>query len=420
MILTGIIIGVSAILLFHAIFNLLTMSFSWNDPHTLHLRKSPKECLKPSTSFTLLVPVRNEANVIGDTLKAMTLLDYPKSLYEVFILCRNDDPATISAIKQAAKGLDVTNVKLLIVDSTVNNKPKALNLGLSNANNEVVAVFDAEDEPHPAILSVINTTMIQSKSDVVQSGVQLMNYSSKWFSTLNVLEYYFWFKSALHFFTKMGVVPLGGNTVFIRRSVLEAVSGWDENMLTEDADLGIRLSLAGSKISVIYDEVHVTKEETPSTFNQFIKQRTRWNQGFLQILFQFKWLQLPGVTRKLFTAYLLFMPAIQALWVIYLPITIIANFSLSLPVGWAIFSVLPAYVLIMQLLLYNYGMYEFTKDYNYKYSPLLVFRILFTFFPYQILLSIASVRAVFRLIMRESSWEKTAHFNTHRSLAHAS
>lgn len=420
MILTGIIVVISAILLFHAIFNLLTMSFSWNDPHTLHLRKSPKEYLQPSLSFSLLVPVRNEASVIGDTIRAMSTLNYPEKLYEVLIICRSDDTATFHKINNTLEVLNATNMKLILVDTNVNNKPQALNLGLMKAKNEVVAVFDAEDEPHPDILDIINTTIIQSNSDVVQSGVQLMDYNSKWFSALNVLEYYFWFKSALHFFTKMGVVPLGGNTVFIKKKILNFVDGWDSKMLTEDADLGIRLSLAGSKISVIYDEAHVTQEETPSSSSQFIKQRTRWNQGFLQILFQFKWLQLSGIIRKLFTAYLLFMPAIQTLWVIYLPVTIIANFFLSLPVGWAIFSVLPAYVLMMQILLYNYGMYEFTRDYNFKYSPMLIFRILLTFFPYQILLSLASVRAVFRLIRNEASWEKTTHLNIHRSLNNAS
>ncbi len=420
MILTGLIIFISTILLVHSLFTLLTMAFSWNDPHTLHLRKSPKQFLQPFFSFTLLVPVRNEASVIADTLKAMTMIRYPKELCEVFLLCRQDDEETLQAIQHASTSMNIENVKLVIVGEDIDNKPKALNIGLSYAKNQVVAVFDAEDEPHPEILNVVNTMLQQTKSDVVQSGVQLMNYTSRWFSALNVLEYYFWFKSALHFFTVVGVVPLGGNTVFIKRGMLEKVGGWDENMLTEDADLGIRLSLEGAKVSVVYDEQHVTREEAPSTIAQFIKQRTRWNQGFLQIFFQFNWLRLPGFQRKALTAYLLFMPVIQGLWVIYLPLTLLANFSLALPVGWAIFSLLPGYVLMTQFVLYNYGLYEFTRDYKYKYSILLIPLLFFSFFPYQVLLSIAAIRAACRLITGEGAWEKTAHLNIHRSLARAS
>lgn len=395
------------------------MIFSWNDPHTLHTRKSPKKYAEPKHSFSLLVPVREEAEVIGDTIKAMTLIDYPEHLLEIFILCRIDDGDTIEAIKKAARKLKIKNINLLFVGTEVDNKPKSLNIGLSRTSNDIVAVFDAEDEPHPEILHIINTLLVEKDYDVVQSGVQLISHDSNWFSAYNVLEYYFWFKSSLHMFTQLGVVPLGGNTVFIKRETLLKVNGWNEEMLTEDADLGIRLSLENAKIGVVYDEQHVTKEETPCTITEFVKQRTRWNQGFLQIFFQFKWLQLHGLRRKMFTAYLLCMPLIQALWIIYFPITLFANFFVDLPVTVALFSVIPGYVLLLQLLLYNYGLYEFTRDYNFKYSPIYIAKLLITFFPYQLLLGLGAGRAVGRLFAGNMMWEKTAHLNAHRGLENA-
>ncbi|MCD8484576.1 glycosyltransferase [Candidatus Woesebacteria bacterium] len=413
------IIAISFILLFHSLFTLLTMTYSWNDPHTLHLRKSPTQFQTPVHSFSLLVPARNEAEVIADTLHAMNSLNYPAELYEVIVLCREDDAKTITAVRDVIPTLQNQLVRLQIVSKSIDNKPKALNIGLKNARNDVVAVFDAEDEPHPDILQIVNTLMIDHQYDVLQSGVQLINYTSKWFSALNVLEYYFWFKSALHFYAQFGVVPLGGNTVFIRQSLLKSVNGWSENILTEDADLGIRLSLQGANIGIVYDEAHTTHEETPTTIAEFIKQRTRWNQGFLQIFFRFEWRQLLGVRRQLFTAYLLIMPLIQALWIFYLPLTIIAMLFLELPVVWAMFSLLPAYVLLIQLVLYNYGLYTFTRGYGYSYSLLLPFHILLTYFPYQILLSIAAFRGVIHLTQGQNTWEKTTHLNSHRE-SHAS
>jgi cellulose synthase/poly-beta-1,6-N-acetylglucosamine synthase-like glycosyltransferase len=152
------------------------------------------------------------------------------------------------------------------------------------AKGDIVTIFDAEDEPHPDILQVINTTFLNEAVDVVQSGVQLMNHNSKWFCFLNVLEYFFWFKSSLHFFARCGMTPLGGNTVFVRRPLMQQLGGWDHTTLTEDADLGIRLCIAKARVRILYDDEFVTKEETPHTIEQFIKQRTRWNQGFIQIL----------------------------------------------------------------------------------------------------------------------------------------
>ena len=71
--------------------------------------------------------------------------------------------------------------------------------------------------------------------------------------------------------------------------------GWDQECLTEDADIGIRLCAdGGMRFRAIYDDHYVTREETPPTVGQFIKQRTRWNQGFLQILGKRDWLRLPN------------------------------------------------------------------------------------------------------------------------------
>lgn len=79
-----------------------------------------------------------------------------------------------------------------------------------------------------------------------------------------MLEYFFWFKSRMHYHAAVGMVPLGGNTVFLRRDLLEQIGGWDQDCLTEDADVGIRLSTTGVPIRVLYDDRYVTPEETPA------------------------------------------------------------------------------------------------------------------------------------------------------------
>ena len=67
--------------------------------------------------------------------------------------------------------------------------------------------------------------MLNEDVDVVQSGVQLINHNTKWYCFLNVLEYFFWFRSSMHFFANIGMTPLGGNTVFVRRELIDLVAG---------------------------------------------------------------------------------------------------------------------------------------------------------------------------------------------------
>ncbi len=124
---------------------------------------------------------------------------------QIMAICREDDPGTIAEAQAKIRELRDPNVQLVIFNDKPINKPHGLNLALQVSRGDVVTIFDAEDEPHPDILNIINTTMLNEQVDVVQSGVQLMNHNTKWFCFLNVLEYFFWFKSSLHFFARLGM-----------------------------------------------------------------------------------------------------------------------------------------------------------------------------------------------------------------------
>ncbi|HAE82576.1 MAG TPA: glycosyl transferase family 2, partial [Ktedonobacter sp.] len=295
------------------------------------------------------------------------------------------------------------------------NKPHGMNLALQVARGDIVTIFDAEDEPHPDILNIINTTMLNNDVDVVQSGVQLMNHNTKWFCFLNVLEYFFWFKSSMHFFAQVGMTPLGGNTVFVRRELMEQLGGWDETCLTEDADLGIRLNISHARMRIIYDDEFVTREETPHTVAQFIKQRTRWNQGFLQILFKGEWLKLERFSQRLLAFYVLTLPELQAFFALLVPVSLLMFFFVKLPLWFAMLTFLPFYCFILTAFIDLAGLHEFLKVHKRSWNWHEAMIMIVAFIPYQWLLSFGALRAVFRFTQGRSNWEKTAHIGQHRN-----
>jgi cellulose synthase/poly-beta-1,6-N-acetylglucosamine synthase-like glycosyltransferase len=260
---------------------------------------------------------------------------------------------------------------------------------------------------------VVNTVMQREAAPVVQCGVQLMNYRDHWYSALNVLEYLFWFKSRMHYHAAAGMVPLGGNTVFVRRDVLDDLGGWDQTCLTEDADLGIRLSAAGFPIRVVYDGDYVTREETPPTVGQFIRQRTRWSQGFLQVLLKGDWLRLPTFSQRALACYTLAFPLLQALMMLYLPVSLLTIFA-KVPELVAMLSLLPLYMLLAQLAISLVGLFEFTSAYGLRPGLWTPVRMILTYLPYQWLLAFAALRAVWRQLRGITTWEKTAHTGAHR------
>ncbi|MDE2590932.1 MAG: glycosyltransferase, partial [Patescibacteria group bacterium] len=310
------------------------------------------------------------------------------------------------------------NIRLITFDGLPINKPHSLNIGLSHATKNVVVVFDAEDQPHKDIYSIANTIFNKKDISILQSGVQLINYSSRWFSVFNVLEYYFWFKSGLHFFTKIGkITPLAGNTIFFDKQILTKIGGWDENCLTEDAEIAFRLIPNGGKIGIVYDERHVTFEETPIRLKDFIKQRTRWNQGFFQVFSRMDWIRLPKLRQKILSVYILLSPLTQLIVLLYLPFTIWALFFYKIPVLISLYSFLPMYLFLLQIALYIIGFIEFNFAYK-LHAPFFTYLIIvIMFFPYQLILTISAIRACYRVISNQYQWEKTKHANIHRSIS---
>ncbi len=74
-------------------------------------------------------------------------------------------------------------------------------------------------------------------------------------------------------------VPLGGTSNHFPRATLVAVGAWDPFNVTEDADLGIRLSRLGYYTGAL---ASTTWEEAPPAFGNWLKQRTRWLKGWMQ------------------------------------------------------------------------------------------------------------------------------------------
>lgn len=398
------------------ILSIYLVLYIWEDPQRLDKIKSPKKFKRPSTSFTVLIPARNEQKVIAQTIQSITSVNYPKKLIEVLIICEKRDTKTIQKAEKYIKSSHITNAKVLIFDDEPINKPHGLNKGLWEASNKVIAVFDAEDEVNKDIFNVANTLFLSENPDVIQAGVQLMNYDSHWFSAHNVLEYYFWFKSRMHFHTKVGVVPLGGNTVFFKTKDLKEIGGWDETCLTEDAEIGIRLSVNGAHVLSTYDPLHITKEETPGTIGQFIKQRTRWNQGFIQVLKLGHWKKYNSYSKQIFCIYTLSFPIIQAFLVLITPILFVTGLIEKFPVVISLLSFIPILLVFIQFMISTIAMREFINEQKLFNNRKIYFYMLMTFLPYQLLLGIGALRASYREVRGLNNWEKTIHSGAHRKM----
>lgn len=420
MTLPAIVIALLAIgMVAHALRSCVLMLYAWARPERLDATAGPETFAPPRLSFSVLLPAREEAAVIGHTIERIWQASYPRSLLELIVICQLDDEATIDAATAALAAIDSPRARLVRYGDPPFNKPHALNVGLASSSHEVVAVFDAEDDVHPDIFDVVNTVMCRERVGVVQGGVQLVNVRDHWFSVFNCLEYYFHYKSRLHHYADRGVIPLGGNTVFFRRELLDGVGGWDVRCLTEDADIGMRLSAQGHPIRAVYDRRWVTREETPHSVRSFVRQRTRWHQGFLQILGRGDWRRIPGWRRRSLAFFTLAQPLLDAMLLCVGLCTPLALIFLKLPVVVALLSCTPLYAIGLQMLTNLTGALVFAEEYDMRLPKRLLARMVFTYPLYQWLIAFAALRAWVRHALGRGEWEKTEHAGAHRAPAYA-
>ena len=160
-------------------------------------------------------------------------------------------------------------------------KPKALNYALPLARGEYLAIYDAEDRPERDQLRRAVDAFRRGPPNlaVVQARLNIYNLHDTWLTRQFTIEYSALFEGLLPTLTRLRLpIPLGGTSNHFRVSALKWLLAWDPYNVTEDADLGIRLTRSGYRCGII---TSTTFEEAPCKLMGWLKQRTRWLKGYL-------------------------------------------------------------------------------------------------------------------------------------------
>ncbi|MDQ4073872.1 MAG: glycosyltransferase, partial [Thermoproteota archaeon] len=216
------------------------------------------------------------------------------------------------------------------------------------------------------------------------------------------------------------VVLLGGTSNFFRTSALQTLGGWDEKNVTEDADLGVRLARNRAK-TVPFDSI--TWEEAPPKLYPWLRQRVRWNKGFI---YTFKvhykrplsLIKDIGTKPAIFLLYQLISPVINMMalpgWVIFsivwlswagLPLGPVTewisnayDFSFMFYLTVIPFAIGVGFVFIITFLAMRQSHYAKKK---YLLIPIMPI--------YNILLSVAGLIAIIEFFFKPQVWHKTYH-----------
>lgn len=251
-----------------------------------NLRKPPAlpEIPEPELpTYTLLVPLFHEANVLPGLIRHLATLDYPRDKVEVLLLLEESDPETRAAA--AALELPEGFREVTVPQGYPQTKPRACNYGLREATGSLVVIYDAEDRPERDQLRNVATAFRAAPTDVICMQCRLAYYNGRrnWLTACFTLEYATWFEFYLEGLQLQNVpLPLGGTSNHFKTEVLREIGGWDPFNVTEDCDLGVRLHKRRYRTRTVRS---VTWEEATSQLGNWTRQRSRWVKGYFQTFF---------------------------------------------------------------------------------------------------------------------------------------
>jgi cellulose synthase/poly-beta-1,6-N-acetylglucosamine synthase-like glycosyltransferase len=239
----------------------------------------PAPAMARLPAVSIIVALFRESDIAPRLVRRLSRLDYPRELLDVVLAVEAEDAMTRAAL--AAADLPPWMRVVVVPAGRVKTKPRALNLALDHCRGAIIGIYDAEDAPEPDQIRKVVERFHRRGPDVacLQGVLDYYNPRTNWLSRCFTIEYATWFRLILPGIQRLGLaVPLGGTTLFFRRSVLEELGGWDAHNVTEDADLGIRLYRHGYRTELLDT---VTGEEANCRVIPWIKQRSRWIKGYM-------------------------------------------------------------------------------------------------------------------------------------------
>lgn len=216
---------------------------------------------------SVIVPCFNYARFVGDAIASILEQDYPN--FELIVVDdgSTDDSLDIidKAIKDCAKASLVRNVE--VVSQHNAGVSAALNYGLTRANGEFVATFDADDLMVPGRLS-LQVAYLKDNPVVGCVGGRATRIDEKGnllsSKTKDTIICSYDFEAAL----KCALV-VGGNLAMYRREALAVVGGYDPDIKIQDFQMTLKIAHAGYRVDVLPDIITLYRKHHGSLSSQY-------------------------------------------------------------------------------------------------------------------------------------------------------
>ena len=373
--------------------------FKW-EKKEIKLTRPPKLDEYPMVS--IIIPCYNEADNIHESMEALYKVNYPN--FEIIAVNDGSSDNTSDILRDMMQ----KNDKLRVVDFVKNQgKATGLNMAAMVSKGEYLVCIDGDAMLEPdAIPWLIRHFLKNPRVGAVTGKPKIRNRSSI-LGRLQVGEFSAiigLIKRAQSIYGK--IFAVSGVVTAFRKAAIHDVGYWSTDMITEDIDICWRLQIRHWSIN--FEPHAMCWILMPETLAGLWKQRLRWAQGGVEVLFKYPHIFEYKKQRRMWLVYLEYLISISWAFSIVLVIILWAfGQALSFPLGFnnaSIYAILLGITFMLQFLVSFYISSRYEKGLGKFYFWLIWYPI-----AYWMIIAATSVVGFVKAINRDKTkravWE---------------
>jgi cellulose synthase/poly-beta-1,6-N-acetylglucosamine synthase-like glycosyltransferase len=219
--------------------------------------------------ISIIIATRNNEQTIGECLKAVFELNYPRDFLEVIVIDGCSKDATVQIAEQYP-------VKVV---SKPLNAPAAYNYAMKIAGNDILGFVDSDAKVEKEWLNKLVPHLADPKVAGVSGGIETWNTENPWARSIgyDMANRYARLKK---YATRIATMNL-----LMKKSVIEEAGGFDEHLPSQyDTDLGFRITRMGYKM--VFEPNAKCYHFNRTTVRAFYRQQLQYGKNTLKLYFK--------------------------------------------------------------------------------------------------------------------------------------
>ena len=294
------------------------------------MKRFSKKEFTPKTSFTIVVPFRNEKENLPNLLHSISLLNYPIELVEIILV--DDDSEEVFSVQDLVFSLKV------IKNDRKSNSPKkdAIETAIQVAKNDWIITTDADCLIQKDWLTTFDQYIQENEVEMVASGVCYVPKSG-FLSAFQNLDFLSLQGATIGSFGINQPFMCNGANFAYSKQFFKRLNGFQGNETIASGDdvflLQKAVSVAPKKVGFLLAKESIVATKPVSTWTDLFQQRVRWaskSTGYSSIYGKFLAIVVFGGNLVWIVSFLLWLTSVldQNIFMLFVALKFLIDFIL--------------------------------------------------------------------------------------------